>query len=607
MASPITWRNVGRGNNGAAVGLLNSATSDFNNAFKGINAAVGDIEQGRENEYKHLVKTNTDEFLNRINSFNNVDDFTAAQQSGEFQNMLAGYNGDVNQELTRGAAAAHLRKLQNRRTDEIAYTTANANEDERLAVAAEKPFITELNNLFEVDPDKARALAQQYGESGKIRDYSGLMEAWETESRSDTDYANQQSDRARQLEIQRQNDAAMQNVKDLFAKGQADQERYLSQVNSAADGFGIPVINGQARPDLVSTDKAREFERAIQSIEAPMSATMLQQEALRAQGSLVNPETAAYANEYLATMLNPQLAVKDRDTLEKREAALRKSYNIDQNVFRPEMQNFDAATEAARIVKENGEKFGGWWDSDRATAQSEMMKALSGNYALTLKDEGGESINIRVTPAIVELALSNAEDWIFTDFEPDKFTENLEKAIKDLGLTKQYKDFKEYEEESLKNTRAAQAKFRQGDSAYRADMVQNSLSGLSGRISAREESARAAQQQVVQERLAREAALAEAQTRKEEEAKGRMTDSDKEAFLAERRAAQKQLEIQMAQAEERSRKRNAPSEAKEKYSDALDEIKANSTNPYRVRKLREKLARQLEKEGLTLKDVGIRD
>ena len=85
---PITWRNINSRSDSAANALLNSAETSFNNAFANLGKSVDGIQSDRKAEYDHLVDTNTQNFLDTVRKYSDLDQLKAAQPT--LDKMIAG-------------------------------------------------------------------------------------------------------------------------------------------------------------------------------------------------------------------------------------------------------------------------------------------------------------------------------------------------------------------------------------------------------------------------------------------------------------------------------------------------------------------------------------
>lgn len=109
----ITWRNVtGADDNGALRNLL-AASQGVGNAFGGLQQVVNNFEAADRANLERTRADNTDTFLDQLQArYTTPEALQAAIQSGEVDQLRAGYGKNIDRNATRGAAEARLTNLR---------------------------------------------------------------------------------------------------------------------------------------------------------------------------------------------------------------------------------------------------------------------------------------------------------------------------------------------------------------------------------------------------------------------------------------------------------------------------------------------------------------
>lgn len=160
----ITWKNVGENLRAPANAMYDMGADRIGTMFDGFQKALQTVQQSNQNEYNYLVDSNVNDFLSNVQGYNDVNKLQADQQAGVFQEMLKGYNGDIDMDKVRGAVDKRVNALQDRFTTDQTYK--NAVEEARL-----QPLRDEAYKIYQTQgAEAAEAFAQKNGLGKKTYD-----------------------------------------------------------------------------------------------------------------------------------------------------------------------------------------------------------------------------------------------------------------------------------------------------------------------------------------------------------------------------------------------------------------------------------------------------
>lgn len=353
MANPITWRSL-QSNPAAGVGgLLRGAESSFNGAFDTLNSQLKDYQQTDADNWKLGKEQNTNQYLDKINSFKTIEELAAAQASGELDALKSQYGAQVDSTAIRGADAAMLDTLRNRAIQTVEYN--NTQRDER-----EAPIIDRIKSLYAQNkPEEAQALALQndfrndaavaeYGQT-QLNNYAKMKYAANADRRAG-------SEEARQIRAANENttlfNQKQDSYRDIEAYNRLTREAMIEdeQVQSAAaraeqdvfGQFGAVDQNGNIDTTQLSADKLQEAKSALANhpdiIRAQERSSKVIQEGLRssvASLKTLSPESVATAGNivYQAEATRETLQGDDKAAFDTKLGEIERTFSTRDSTY----------------------------------------------------------------------------------------------------------------------------------------------------------------------------------------------------------------------------------------------------------------------------------
>ena len=313
MANPITWQSLQFNPAAGVGGLLRGAESSFNGAFDTLNSQLKEYQETDADNWKLGKEQNTNQYLDKINSFKTTEELAAAQASGELDALKSQYGAQVDSTAIRGADAAMLDTLRNRAIQTVEYN--NTQRDER-----EAPIIDQIKSLYAQNkPEQAQALALQndFRNDAAVAEYGQSQVRGFTQDRYDANADRRSSSaEARQVRAANENTTLFNQSQDAYRDTQTynrlTREAMLEdeQVQSAAaraeqdvfGQFGAVDQNGNIDTTQLTADKLQEAKSALAShpdiIRAQERSSKVIQEGLRssvASLKTLSPESVATA------------------------------------------------------------------------------------------------------------------------------------------------------------------------------------------------------------------------------------------------------------------------------------------------------------------------
>jgi hypothetical protein len=510
---PITWKNVNSSGNEAANNLFNASADRLTSAFGKFGNVVKGVQDDRQAEYDYGVDQNVQSFLDRVKGYNDVNQLQQDQASGLFQNLIQGYDGQVDRSRIDGAVANQIKTLRDGVISNDQYNTTLKNIEQR-------PQIEEVMRLAETDAKAATALANQYGlgvdvlnnvQSSDLQNINHAN-ALHDQEKIELERVNQpKRDQAKSLLGQAQLDGdfsaaqdyisslpvemrsglltdlrVAQNAYNVFKRGQdtqtandgirkleaeavsksnEDNERYVAQQDGLAEMMRMPrKADGSIDRDNLTREQANALKTVAPAKSQSYYLNQFKREAAASEDyHLINPAAFDSAVSRINQLTSPEIAPGDQQAYSQAKANLARQYKIppSQNVFSPEKQNFDGVAEAARIMGDPKweEKFGAMTDRELGIAADTIAQALNGGMPISVDTGDGTTETARLTPQLIELALgSTAGGWFeIAEDLPGEIT----KRIKSAGLADQYREAKDY-----------QTKTSQLDSSFKSQYLQ---------------------------------------------------------------------------------------------------------------------------------------
>lgn len=127
MATPITWRNVGRQNDSAAASLLRDSQASINAGLGGLQNLVRD-RQALDTQNREVLRQNARQsFLDSLNQYQDVDAFNRDMESGAITRNLAALDARTRGEVQE-AVRAMPEQLMNRQRQASEFADFRAQE-----------------------------------------------------------------------------------------------------------------------------------------------------------------------------------------------------------------------------------------------------------------------------------------------------------------------------------------------------------------------------------------------------------------------------------------------------------------------------------------------
>ena len=183
MDGPITWRNVTGPSLAEASRPLDSAARLFLGGMDSFNNVLQKQEVVDKANWQQQKENNTNEFLNQVYAAHGPEGFKALQDSGQLQQMIAGFGAQIDQAKAREVMDTRMGTLQKKEQDSWAYQNAALDHQEAPAVDEAKGLIAQ-GKLDEANPKIAalstRAQAQLYN-SVDAKSQELLQRKWAAE------------------------------------------------------------------------------------------------------------------------------------------------------------------------------------------------------------------------------------------------------------------------------------------------------------------------------------------------------------------------------------------------------------------------------------------
>lgn len=443
--APITWRNVNAPSNNDAVNLLSQAGRSLNTGLSGLTDALRTVQQGRENEYKHTVNTNTQNFLNEIAKYQTPEALKAAQEQGIFSNLLSQYGTAVDQAKVRGAVPGALAQLQNR-------TLADTNYQNQVRDTKEAP----LQDVFQSLVNRRDfAGARKFLDDNDLRSEAGLeksltdaQRAAVLRGREDTQYNRAEDAFNKETKL----NEYMSGISDFISGRARDNQAAYSQALMNPNipmGDNVAVLDALAKAGVEDINATNTEDAWINQVkkDAGFNITPVQEQRLREQ----------FQSTWGRTMNG--ISPADEAQYQAAQATLDKNTKIAANPFyQAEQTPIDPLAEAADIIKENkailDEVSGGFERDDATPSIKVLMDAMSNGIVL---DGSKPDQRIKVPPALLRIAMREVNDGVFRDGQLT--TNGIKDLVESAGLTKYADEYEQWKTDSEALLKNKQAKF----------------------------------------------------------------------------------------------------------------------------------------------------
>ena len=356
MANPITWRNVNSRSDAAGVALLNQAGNSFNKAFGALGEITDNIQGDRQAEYDFTVKDNTQQFKDALAKYRTPEEVQAAQQSGELDQLVSGFNGDVDRSVVNQLPGQTINKLREGILNKNQY---DASQRELV----EQP-------LF--DKFKQEVLSGGDGQSildnNELKDESSLVDFRNKYNRSQVEQGRVDDKHKRQQDKNWFADNSPRLIKEANESFKAQAKDQEASIKGFAADLGIE-LNKQGEIvnyDSYSPEVLNQFHNQVDGL-PKMSTTEEKVKSFydnlsTARG--VDGNSLNQLTNYYQESLEKPLPASDQAELDKAKVGLKRQYgDISNNLMATQNQNqfqgLSGADAAARItsqfVDEDGE------------------------------------------------------------------------------------------------------------------------------------------------------------------------------------------------------------------------------------------------------------
>lgn len=400
---PITWRNVNAPSNAAANNLLDSAGRSLDQMFSKAGQAVKSIQEDGKAEYDHLVDKNTQAFLNAVRNHTNVDQLQAARPT--LDQMITSFKGDVDFSKTRGAIDNQVKSLQEQ-------TLAGINFDNRLATEREKPMLGASQKLL-----AAKKFPEFYESLKNLRPETAaplVAQAKEAEKVYKEEYKQEQQD--------------------------LNYEKLLTDA----------IINNSSMSDSQNMGKYIEDGMAL--------------------GVPISRLIAGYGGLEQTLADLDSIAKGDQPAISMIESMVDQSFpGIKQTDAYQLQQGYEgtASENAVKIVDDYEDKLGEFYSGNRGDAINDITRVLNQGHEVSVQDSNGDSIKVRVTPALVRLAMAQTEGKILSFLsDGEMFSKKLSDTLVSAGLEQQFIDLQEYNKLMGESKKAVESDLKGRFAAY---------------------------------------------------------------------------------------------------------------------------------------------
>lgn len=454
MASPITWRNVASTTSSGGVGaLLESARRSADSGFAAIGSALDDARQIQKEGRELETKDNTREFRRMLSGFDSAEDFQAARDSGQLDQMLDGYGRRVDDSVI-GEMFGQGDKYRARDTNRNTFSddqTLRGQRDTEAAIARDIA-------LGNTDSALERAGTLEIG-AGKhyeaIRDdqRERTTDANNAERLRLAQVASSRQGQAHQLRMQeaqrleeerQRSRTADAMTMDYFSTVQQQRTAYEAGTASVLQDLGL---SGDFA-NLEDEDKARvTAEMTRRNLVAPPTDTEMVQTVTNqlANNPEMTPATMVSVTSNLDKLLNGSNAISSSDQakLEARKASVAASIaEVEStNPYFTTAPASEQANEISELIESKGDDwtFFGYNKEDLQKVTTEWM-TKGYDTTINVEDADGNTRKEKVTiklsaPALKEaLTLTDADDDFFVKEDVEAWIEQNKSKLLEANL-----------------------------------------------------------------------------------------------------------------------------------------------------------------------------
>ena len=472
---PITWRNVSGPSLTEAFRPMQSAQQSILGGFDTFNNLLQKQETVDRANWQQQKENNLNDFMNQIYAAKGPEGFKALQDSGQLDQMLAGYGAQIDQAAARKTLDTRMGFLQDQALKDVNYNNTMTDE-------AQAPLLREIQMMSYKDPAKAQALLDQHPELRKGAEAARLVDergqvvvdrdratkrfGWEEQKvplelqgmRLGND-AKAQSIKLggiqlKDAQLAYDDRAAQRNLETEIAQRAADhsaqrevvgrqQGELAKALSLPLDARGFPDFSQFTKDDLVSFDKAAAFKKV------PLAATTMSGDTIRADNLLA--ELGA-SGRY-----SPRL-------LRANETAIRNTFNTpigERAAVGNDAFNLQVGRAQERVVNDENDR-NSWYGAGSPNAlrnYDQLSKDIEGMFGanekedlphvqkylgeiarsgITFTDKDGKKQT--VVPSyndVMDAVRSTYEGWnFFNTGRRDDIKAHLEKALKTAAVEK---------------------------------------------------------------------------------------------------------------------------------------------------------------------------
>lgn len=381
MTNPITWRNVNAPSNSDAIALLDLANQSVNRGFDGLTNSLRQVQTNRQNEYQRGSEVNTQNILNTLSQFRTPEEFTQARDSGFFDRLISETNGQLDNNTVRTALDGRLAQLQNTALNNTRFENQQRTAEEAPVLDS---ILTQALNGDIAGATNRATNADLANNANVLQQIQGIRDTQQDRQVTVDARLRQQAS----LDAQRQFDASLTGLQ-----------------NASTEDYNAAVSGVLSNPNLTPQQR---------------------------QANLMT----------LNQINNPQLSPADNERFATQLAARVQTYStpIDQNIFNPTNQQF-GTQDAADVVTRNADKFAELTDRQRTNTIRQITEYITSGKEISV-DTGNGTQRIRVTPALIDLALANTTGGYFEIAED--FESNIEDILGSINLSDQFAEYQDY-------------------------------------------------------------------------------------------------------------------------------------------------------------------
>jgi hypothetical protein len=462
MANPITWRNVNRTTDNAAVNLLGAAQQSMNTGLTGLGDIIKQRQQVMAQNQQAGNENLKQQFLDGLGSYKDLASFEAAQP--QIDQQLQALPSSVRSQV-RGQVSAMPQDLMQSENTRTAFdqNKLKAQADPLVEQLRAGIYANEVNDLNGLTPEQ-RDLLSQTGNLATLQDILNKTNQGEEDQKfSNTNRERTIADRGRE-DTRREAEQAIgvrssELQQSLFGHI-ANRNTALEQI---ANDFQVPFDHKTGKMDLASMDPV-----ARDQLQETITAAGLNKEPSQTQikqefGNIIRSEFANSGipvaeqqamidrfDQTLSTMLNPATGdmAKIDSSIAASEAALRKEGNayLLEEGLNKRTTALDVLAEVSASNPDLKDEMS--WASMRPDIVDFVTEAMSKGVVLE-----GTDTAIPVPAAILKQVLAGfSQKWLSGE-DIGTFKTRLVDAVNKTDLKEEYKKYADLDQ--LRNSRAS--------------------------------------------------------------------------------------------------------------------------------------------------------